>query len=111
MMNILTKKGNDMEKVWTVEEIKEKLESGNRKWIERSVVAIFEKNQTFDERSMEHTKYRNGIGFNGCDANILSSFAKQIIRGRHLSDKQFNIACKKIPKYAKQLCTIANKGE
>ena len=97
-----------MEKTWTITEIKEKLVAGKPEWIERAVIAIFEK-QTIDEQSAETTSHKNGIGFNGVDAFILSSFAKQLKKGRHLSTKQFAIAQKKMPKYAKQLVRIANK--
>ena len=98
-----------MNKVWTVEEIRSKLVSGDRVWVERAVKAIYTLNQTSDEKAIQDTKHRNGIGFNGSDAFILSSFAQQIIKGRHLSVKQFAIAHKKIVKYAKQLTKIANK--
>ncbi len=100
-----------MTKVWTTEEIRSKLQEGNRTWVEHAVKAIYTINQTSDEKAIQDTKHRNGIGFNGSDAFILSSFAEQIIKGRHLSVKQFAIAHKKIVKYAKQLTTIANKEE
>ena len=60
-------------------------------------------NQTADEQAVEDTKYHNGIGFAGCDATLLSSFAKQVERGRTLSSKQMSYVFKKMPKYAAQL--------
>ena len=42
-------------------------------------------------------------GFNGTDANILSSFAEQLLKGRTLSAKQLAIAFKKLPKYSRQV--------
>lgn len=81
--------------------------SSNRKWMERGIVAIYSNNQTVDEQSAEVTYYRNGIGFNGADAEILSSFARQLLAGRNLSEKQAAIAFKKMPKYAKQLVALA----
>ena len=60
-------------------------------------------NQTADEQAVEDTKYHNGIGFAGCDATLLSSFAKQVERGRTLSPKQMAYVFKKMPKYAAQL--------
>lgn len=96
-------------KVWNQEEIKEKLVSGNRMWVEHGVVAIFNK-QTESEKHSDETHHLNGVGYNGTDARIMSSFAKWLISGKnhHLSDKQFTIAHKKIVKYSKQLTKIAN---
>jgi hypothetical protein len=93
-------------KVWTKEEIKDLLERSN-KMVTRSIVKIFEK-QTEDEKSSEATNHNNGVGFNGIDAPLLSSFAKQILKGYTLSDKQMVYARKKIIKYANQLTKIAN---
>jgi hypothetical protein len=93
-------------KVWTKEEIKDLLERSN-KMVHRSIVKIFER-QTEDEKSTEATNHNNGVGFNGIDAQLLSSFAKQILAGRTLSDKQLYYARKKIMKYAGQLARIAN---
>lgn len=90
---------------YTVEEIRSKLES-NITWVERALVALY-KCQTEDEQAMGMTKYRNGRGFTAFDAEILSSFARQVDRGRPLSGKQLAIAAKKMPKYAKQLHRIA----
>lgn len=91
----------------TKELIKEKLLSDNR-WLTRGVLAIYEK-QTWDEQQAEATKEDNGVGFNGADAYILSSFAKQLKQGRTLSSKQLLIARKKMSKYAGQLLQIAKE--
>lgn len=72
------------------------------KWAVRGMLAIYA-NQTRDEQASEDTRYHNGIGFAGCDANLLSSFAKQVERGRSLSAKQMHYVFKKMPKYAGQL--------
>lgn len=100
-----------MNKIWTEEEIKSKLIEGNKIWIEHAVIAIFNK-QTSYEQSAETTKERNCVGYNGADAPIMSSFAKQLIRrkGYHLSEKQLYVAKKKIVKYVGQLTIIANGG-
>jgi len=71
-------------------------------WASKGVIRIFE-NQTHDEQAVEATHEHNGIGFTGVDANILSSFAKQILKGRTMSPKQSAILFKKMPKYAGQL--------
>jgi hypothetical protein len=46
------------------------------------------------------------MGFNGVDAEILTSFAVQIKRFNRLSPKQIEIARKKMGKYARQLQRI-----
>ena len=93
-------------KVWTKEEIKDLLERSN-KMVHRSIVKIFEK-QTADEKRSEATNHSNGVGFNSVDAHLLSSFAKQILKGYTLSEKQMYHARKKIMKYSGQLAKIAN---
>ena len=82
--------------------------STNASWAMRGCQRIFEF-QTYDEQNTESTRELNGVGFNGCDAEILSSFAKQINEGRFVgSDKQMRILFKKMPKYARQLEAIAS---
>jgi hypothetical protein len=94
---------------WKKDEIKEKLMMGDVRWIERAVIAIFNK-QTENEKEVESTNMRNNVGFTGADAKILTSFAKQLLKNknRHLSDKQLAIAKRRIVKYAGQLAKIAN---
>lgn len=101
------------DKTWTKEEIRENLQT-NDTWVLRGVLAIFDK-QTADEQVSEDTKHHNNIGFNGVDARIMSSFAKQIQNFKPggkfhtpLSKKQMAIARKKILKYSGQLAKIAN---
>ena len=74
----------------------------NSKWAVKGLLRIFE-NQTSGEQEIDATVEHNGIGFTGADANILSSFAKQIADGRQMSEKQMGIIFKRMPKYAKQL--------
>jgi len=71
-------------------------------WANRGLIRIFE-NQTADEQNMEDTVEHNGIGFTGVDGHIMSSFAKQILNKRTMSQKQQAIIFKKMPKYAGQL--------
>ena len=88
--------------------------SSNPIWAERAIVALW-RYQTAHEQIAGETNVKNGVGFNGNDAYILTSFAEQINRkerqgvpaGRRLSPKQLVIAYKKLPKYAKQLFKIA----
>lgn len=104
---------------YTKEYIAEKLAS-NDTWLLRAVVAIYEY-QTDSEQAAGVTREDNGVGFNGVDSEILSSFAKQIIRweaavnnrrfNTPLSVKQLAIARTKMKKYAGQLARIANAKE
>jgi len=71
----------------------------------KALVKIYER-QTIDEQNSQSTKENNGIGFNGLDANILSSFAEQVNKGRNLSVKQMTIVYKKMPRYWKQVASL-----
>lgn len=82
--------------------------------VERSILVLYSR-QTRDERQSETTTHNNKMGFNGCDAKLLTSFAKQIQtnkygnpEGQRLSRKQLIWARKKLPKYAQQLAIYAN---
>lgn len=85
--------------------IKEQLKT-NQAWAIKGLLRIYD-NQTSDEQVSETTRHWNAIGFSGCDAEILSSFAKQILGGRTMSEKQMAMIFKKVPKYARQLNDIA----
>lgn len=84
---------------------KDQLKS-NPKWALRGLIRIYER-QTEDERQVGATVHDNGIGFSGCDAEILSSFAQQYLRWGRLSAKQMSILYRKMPKYARQLLSIS----
>ncbi len=96
-----------------IQMIKDNLATSD-KWVLRAVLVIFE-GQTAAEQDTESTREHNGIGFNSADAEILSSFAKQIIdheAGKSkfrspLSPRQMAMARKKISKYAKQLLRVS----
>ena len=92
--------------MWTTEKMKDILNRYDDQ-VCKAVVKIYE-NQTTDEQSAHETKHVNGIGFNGADAPIMSSFAEFYMKRGFLSPKQLMIARKKIMKYAGQLCVIAN---
>lgn len=85
----------------TADEIKTNIAT-KPNWAERAIVRLGQE-QDADEIAMQSTSKSNGFGFNSVDAFILTSFYKQIIAGRHLSEKQLAIAYRKLPKYAKQL--------
>jgi hypothetical protein len=106
-----------MTKVYDAATIREKLVS-NDKWLVRGILAVYAR-QTADEKSAQMTKHHNGVGFNGRDAVILSSFAKQILSwqatenpryNQPLSPKQFALARRAMPKYAGQLARIAEEN-
>lgn len=106
-----------MTKIWTPDMIREKIATCD-KMVERSLVRLFER-QTASEQDAAQTTESNGVGFNGVDAEILTSFAQQIIRkqnrpscpeGVRLSDRQLEIARKKLRKYARQLMEIAKEN-
>lgn len=62
--------------------------------------------QTAQERQVEHTIERNFVGFNSTDAEILTSFSKQVNSGRVLSTRQTQVMLKCMPKYANQFVRL-----
>ena len=96
-------------KIWTVEEMKN-LIATNDHVLYRALVVLYN-GQTEGEKECGETLYDNGIGFNGVDAPILTSFAEFLIRNKFLTVKQKALARKKLPKYAKQLVRVANEME
>ena len=79
-----------------------KIQLNRQDVLERAIIRIY-KNQTKDEQTQELTTHSNGIGFTGADAPFLSSLAKWIGQGRHLTSKQISVANKRMGKYARQL--------
>lgn len=59
--------------------------------------------QTQDEKMEENTKHKNGKGFNGLDAKILSSISEYYLQHKRLSVKQIEVVEKRIKKYKKQV--------
>jgi hypothetical protein len=113
------------EQKWTKEAIKSKMAQTNAEgdaWVVRGMLAILQY-QTAEEKTYGQTVEDNGVGFNGVDAEILTSFCDQASRvlaerqndplryTRCLSPKQMEIARKKMLKYAGQLARIANSKE
>lgn len=95
-----------MDKTWTREQIIELIDKRDDAVI-RGMIRIYEL-QTEDEQNVEDTMYQNGVGFNGADANIMSSFVTFYKKFGYLSPKQMVIARKKMRKYSRQLVRIAN---
>lgn len=82
--------------------------TNNPKWAVRGLLRIFE-NQTEDEKVSEYTKHDNKIGFNGTDATLLTSYAKQYLTKGYLTENQMKYVHKKMPKYAAQLERVSSK--
>ena len=91
---------------WNKATIRAKLEVSDV-WLTRGLVAIYNK-QTETEQSDGQTHEDNGIGFNGADAQLLSSYATQFTARGFLTPKQIEFARKKMLKYSGQLAKIAN---
>jgi len=83
--------------------------STNPNWAKRALVKIFEY-QTAEEQAHECTSEYNGVGFTGCDGEILTSFAKQLLRKNFLSEKQMAIVFRKMPKYWSQIIRISDQA-
>ena len=96
-------------KIWTVEEMKN-LIATNDHVLYRALIVLYN-GQTADEKEDGVTRHENGVGFNGVDAEILTSFAEFLKKTKFLTAKQKVIARKKLPKYAKQLVRVANEME
>jgi len=88
---------------WNKDAIKEKLRT-DRAWVEKAILTIYSC-QTEREQRLDEAISRNGIGFTGVDAPILSGFARWLSTGkdRHLTPLQFMVAKRKMPKYWKQI--------
>lgn len=93
-------------RIWTEDEIKNLIQT-NDKVLYGALKKIYAE-QTADEQASGETNHRNGVGFNGVDAPILSSFCEFLNRTGFLTPKQRAIARKKLVKYNKQLTALAN---
>jgi hypothetical protein len=91
---------------WTKEQMKEFVQT-NDKVLYGALLALYDC-QTADEKSWGETQYNNGVGFNGCDANFLSSVAESLKKYGSLTDKQKVITRKKLVKYMGQITNLAN---
>jgi hypothetical protein len=91
-------------KMKVAEYIKNQLAT-NQAWAVKALVKVYTL-QTLDEQATGQTSNLNGVGFNGIDSQILSSFAEQVNKGRNLSAKQMAIVFKKMPRYHKQVASF-----
>jgi hypothetical protein len=92
---------------WTSDVILEKI-STDVKWLIRGLLALYQR-QTESEKSTATTDASNKMGFSVFDAELLSSFAKQVLNGDTLSQRQIDVIRRRLPKYVNQLTKIANK--
>lgn len=95
-----------MTTMWTKESILDKLDN-SEEMVRRSLLRLYAE-QTADEQAVGATTVNNGYGFNGVDAEFMSSVARFLTDKGYLSPKQINWTRKKIRKYAGQLATLAN---
>lgn len=91
---------------WNAKLIRERLLVSD-KWVTEGVIRIFEY-QTAEEQNADVTVEDNGVGFNGADAELLSSYAKFAMKSGFLTKGQMVYARKKMLKYSGQLAKIAN---
>lgn len=84
--------------------IKHKL-STDAAWALKALVKIYNL-QTADEKASGTTNNLNNVGFSGCDAVILSSFATQFLKRNTLSNKQMALLLKKMPRYHNQVRSL-----
>ena len=96
-----------MKRTWTEEEIKNLIQS-NDKVLYGALRKLYAC-QTADEKINREANHNNGMGFNGIDAPILTSFCEFLERVGFLTIKQKSIARKKLVKYNKQLTKLANE--
>lgn len=94
-------------RIWSEDEIKSLIQT-NDKVLYGALKKLYAC-QTEDEQNSDCTKVYNGMGFNGVDAPILSSFCKFLNKTGFLTPKQKAIARKKLIKYNKQLTNLANE--
>jgi hypothetical protein len=94
-------------KVWTVEEIRAKIQEDD-KWLIRAMQAIYQR-QTETERANRNTKVLNNIGFNAMDADFLSGMVAFYKDRGFFTPKQIQVIRRKMIKYAGQLTKIANR--
>jgi hypothetical protein len=97
-------------KAATVSFVKQQLGT-NPAWAKKALIRIYSENQTMEEKILSETKEDNGIGFSGCDAEIMSSLAGQLIAGNTLSHNQMKIVFRVMPKYAKQVIAFSDANK
>jgi len=80
----------------------------NEKWAKAALLTIYEF-QTNEEQKAGYTKVYNNVGFSGCDGEIMSSLAEQLINKGWLSPKQMAIVMKRMHRYTRQIISISDQ--
>ena len=93
-------------RIWTEDEIKSLIQTNDK--VLYGALKMLYNEQTADEQDSGETRHCNGVGFNGADSRIMSSFAEFLNKTGFLTGKQKAIARKKLVKYNKQLTKLAN---
>ena len=91
---------------WTKDQMAEYVKTSD-KVLYGALLALYDC-QTADEKCIGETQYNNGVGFNGLDAEFLSSVAESLKKYGRLTDKQKVITRKKLVKYMGQITNLAN---
>src|SRR5271168_1898703 len=85
-----------------------------RALLDRSDAAVYKglqaiyRLQTSDEQETHSTTHRNGVGFSGWDAPILSDIAQRSAKYGTLTPGQTRLVRRKLYRYTGQLARIAN---
>lgn len=96
-------------KEWTKESLKDLLKR-NDKAVYRAILLLYSF-QTDEEKYFENVTTVNGKGFNKFDAELMSSYARQLKSGRELSERQMFSARPKILKYVGQILNYMRERE
>ena len=84
-----------------IEFLRRKIETDDM-WARHALIRIYQ-SQTSDEKAVQSTSYVNGVGFNGHDAQIMSSMYESYEKYGKLTPKQMAVVKKVMKKYAKQI--------
>lgn len=82
----------------------------HRGWAATALIAVW-KRQTAEEQRIKSVIFSNGKGFNSCDVFILSKISEYCLSTHRLTDRQWAIVRRRLPKYWKQLLEIAEQNK
>lgn len=91
-------------RIWDKDKI-QNLIATNDNAVYNAMMRIYER-QTRDEQEVKDTRVWNTVGFTGVDGYIMSSFVESYKKWGKLTEKQMNVARKKMKKYWKQLLEV-----
>ncbi len=74
------------------------------------LMKLYEK-QEADEQAVQQSTHLNGMGFNKVDSLVLSPIAEKVHAGKKLTQTEFAILQKVLPKYAKQLSLLLTQKQ